>query len=354
MDIFRGLTLAAMILVNTPGSWSHVYAPFLHAKWHGLTPTDVIFPFFLFIVGAAMFHSLRRIPHGQIPWAKIAKRTLLLFAIGFLLNIFPFNDPPANWRVMGVLQRIALCYGLGALLILSLSRRALWLVSLVILLGYWLIMLSAQDPWTLEGNLVRQVDIGLFGASHLYQGFGVPFDPEGLLSCLPATVSLLMGYLTSDKLARCYTSEAKLRTLVSWALLALIAGLFWHPLQPINKSLWTGSYVLVTSALAWLVLAGILYLHDVRKWHNGFTWAQIYGSNPLFIYVLSWLFAATLAELIYLPVNGQWQSAYQLGFMALSSVLPVKLASLAFALVIVWLFYLLSRHLHRRNIFIKL
>ncbi|GGO69722.1 acyltransferase family protein [Bowmanella pacifica] len=354
LDIFRGLTLAAMILVNTPGSWSHVYAPLLHASWHGLTPTDLIFPFFLFIVGAAMFHSMGRIPKGQIPWAKVIKRTLLMFLIGFALNIYPFTGDPENWRIMGVLQRIALCYFVGALLILSLNTRGVWLASAGILVGYWLLMQMSADPWSLEHNLVRQVDVTLLGAAHLYQGFGVAFDPEGLLSCLPATVTLLAGYLTSSMLSGCTDHQTKIKNLLTWAAIALLAGLLWHPLQPINKALWTGSYVLVTSAFAWLTLALIIYCHDIRQWQKGFHWAQVYGSNPLFIYVLSWLYAATLGQVIRFDVDGKSISAYQWTFEFLSDFMSQKNASLLFALIAVGLHYLLSAWLYKRKIFIKL
>ncbi|GAA0345984.1 heparan-alpha-glucosaminide N-acetyltransferase domain-containing protein [Bowmanella denitrificans] len=354
LDIFRGLTLAAMILVNTPGSWSHVYAPLLHASWHGLTPTDLIFPFFLFIVGAAMFHSMGRIPKGQIPWIKIVKRTLLMFLIGFALNIYPFTGDPENWRIMGVLQRIALCYFVGALLILTLSGRGVWLASAAILLGYWLLMQVSPLPWSLEHNLVRQVDMAVLGADHLYQGFGMPFDPEGLLSCLPAVVTLLAGYLTSRMLVACATHQLKIKTLLTWAAIALLAGLLWHPLQPINKALWTGSYVLVCSAFAWLILALIIYCHDIKQWQKGFHWAQVYGSNPLFIYVLSWLYAATLGQVIRFDVDGKTISAYQWLFQLLSDMMSQKNASLLFALIAVGLHYLLSAWLYKRKIFIKI
>lgn len=355
LDIFRGLTLAAMILVNTPGTWSAVYWPLLHAKWHGLTPTDLVFPFFLFIVGAAMFHSMSRLPKGQIPWLKIIKRTALLFLIGLMLNIYPFNESPENWRIMGVLQRIALCYFLASMLILTISsKKGLWIASAIILIGYYLVMLISPSPWALESNLVRQIDLTLLGASHLYNGFGVAFDPEGLLSTLPATVTVISGYLTSAMLSNCQNSSDKLRRLTAFAALALIAGIIWHQWMPINKPIWTSSYVLVTTGFAWLLLALIVFCYDMRNWQKPLHWAQIYGSNPLFIYVLSSLFATTMGQVLLFEVDGETTSAHRLGYEFLNQFLSPHNASLVFALLVVGIFYLLSLWLFKCKIFIKL
>ncbi|MCC2617313.1 heparan-alpha-glucosaminide N-acetyltransferase domain-containing protein [Aestuariibacter halophilus] len=349
LDIFRGLTLAAMILVNTPGSWAHIYAPLKHASWHGLTPTDLIFPFFLFIVGAAMFHSMARYIGQPIPWRRIIKRTVLLFAIGVALNIYPFTGDPEHWRIMGVLQRIALAYCAGAILILTLPRQALWYVSGAMLLGYWGLLLLVDQPFSLEHNLVRQVDLTLLGASHLYQGFGVAFDPEGLLSTIPATVTLLMGYLTSALLSEQNTASDKCRRLLLAAIAALAVGYLWDAVFPINKALWSSSYVLVTTGYGWLVLSAIIYLLEIRQQQTGFAWMEIYGTNPLFVYVLAWLYAATL---YLIPVGDT--TAYTALYDTLNNLLSAKNASLAFALLAVLLFYVVSHVLYKRRIFIKL
>ncbi|MGL1956947.1 MAG: heparan-alpha-glucosaminide N-acetyltransferase domain-containing protein [Colwellia sp.] len=353
LDIFRGLTLAAMLLVNNPGTWSFVYPPLQHAKWHGLTPTDLIFPFFMFIVGAAVFHSMKKIPTGSVPWGKIIKRTVLLFLIGFLLNIFPFTEPMESWRVMGVLQRIALCYGVAAVLICALTKKQLMITSIVILLGYWLILLSVDNAFTLADNLVRQFDIALFGASHLYQGFGVAFDPEGLLSCLPGVVTVLAGYFTSGMLAEKTTEQARIKGLLVWAVAALAVTALWQQWFPINKALWSSTYVLVTSACAWLILALIIYIHDVKKIQRGFKWAQIYGTNPLFVYVLAWIFASTLSLVSWTNETGSISIKLYI-YSSLSGFMSPVNASLAFALLFVILFYGVSVWLFKRNIFIKL
>ena len=354
LDIFRGLTLAAMLLVNNPGSWAFVYSPLQHAQWHGLTPTDLIFPFFIFIVGAALFHSMRKVSTGQVPWVKIIKRTVLLFVIGFLLNIFPFTTPIENWRVMGVLQRIALCYGVGAVLICVLSRKQLLIATAAILIGYWLLLMSVDNPFTLEGNLVRQVDIPLFGLSHLYQGFGIAFDPEGLLSCLPAIATLFIGYFTSAMLAKQVSDKARIKTLLLWALVTLAVTQLWQQWFPINKALWTSTYVLVTSACAWLILALIIFIYDIKKLQRGFEWAKVYGSNPLFIYVLAWLFSSTLALISWRNDTAELTNIHQFFYTNLSSIMSPINASLVFAILFVCVFYLVSAWLFTRNIFIKL
>lgn len=354
LDIFRGLTLAAMLLVNNPGSWSAVYPPLLHAEWHGLTPTDLIFPFFMFIVGAALFHSMKNVPAGTIPWAKIAKRTVLLFAIGVALNEFPFTDPLSEWRVLGVLQRIALCYGIAAVLICVLNRSHLLLVSAVILIGYWLILLLVENPYSLEGNLVQQWDLALLGASHLYQGYGVPFEPEGILSTLPGVVSILAGYFTSEMLAEKPTPQAKIKVLLMWGAGAFIVALLWQIVFPINKPLWSSTYVLITTAFAWFFLAIIVYLCDLKKVSKGMNWMVVYGSNPLFIYALSRIFSKTLSLITWVNESGQTVSLQRVIYDAFNQFLSPINASLLYALLIVAIFYVISAWLYKRKIFIKL
>ncbi|WP_340677622.1 heparan-alpha-glucosaminide N-acetyltransferase domain-containing protein [Paraglaciecola sp.] len=361
LDIFRGLTLAAMLLVNNPGSWSHVYAPFLHAKWHGLTPTDLIFPFFLFIVGSAMYYSMAAFAVSSsapqtrnIPWLKIIKRTALLFLIGFLLNIFPFTGAISEWRIMGVLQRIALCYGVAAVLVCVCNLRQLALCCIGLLLGYWALLNIVAVPYGLSSNLVRIVDLQLLGEAHLYQGFGLAFDPEGLLSCVPAVVSVLAGYLTSAFLGQTKTAKSQYRSLLLYGIIALVLAGLWHVLMPINKALWTSSYVLVTSGFAWLVLAVIIYLYEIKQYHRWFKWAQVYGSNPLFIYVIAWVFAICLTLVSWTTEAGNTQNLQGLMYQSLSTFMPEKLASLCFALLFVGLFYGVSNFLYKRKIFIKL
>lgn len=354
LDIFRGLTLAAMLLVNNPGSWSAVYPPLLHAEWHGLTPTDLIYPFFMFIVGAALFHSMKNVPAGVIPWGKIAKRTALLFIIGVALNVFPFTAPLSEWRVMGVLQRIALCYGIAAVLICLLNKTQLMALSVLILIGYWLVLLFVENPFSLEGNLVRQWDVILFGANHLYQGYGIPFEPEGLLSCLPAIVSVLAGYFTSEMLERKPTPQAKVKSLMIWGVGVFTVAAIWQIWFPINKPLWTSTYVLITSGLAWFSLVAVIYVNDIKGTSRGFHWLLVYGSNPLFIYVLSILFSRVLSLISWTNESGDTVTFKTAVYTFFTTFLSPVNASLLYALMIVGLFYLISAWLYKQKIFIKL
>lgn len=354
LDIFRGLTLAAMLLVNNPGSWSFVYSPLLHAKWHGLTPTDLIFPFFMFIVGASLFHSMKKVVPGHVPWFKIIKRTCLLFIIGFLLNIFPFVADADGWRIMGVLQRIAICYGVCAILVCILNKKQLIAINISILICYWLVLLLGNNPFTVEGNLVGQLDNFIFGSNHLYQGFGLAFDPEGVLSCLPAITTTFAGYFTSIMLSEQPNDKARINKLLLWSAVALIITALWQQWFPINKALWTSTYVLVTSACAWLFLAIIIYIHDVKKFESGFEWAKIYGSNPLFIYILASLTTSTLLFISWRNNVGELMNMHHFIYMNLTSIMSPINASLVFALLFVIVFYWLSACLYKQRIFIKL
>jgi predicted acyltransferase len=360
LDTFRGVTIAGMILVNMPGSWSHVYAPLRHAKWHGCTPTDLVFPFFLFIVGAAMAYSFRKYDHRLSPAAikKIARRAVLIFVIGLFLNAFPFHKPFSEFRILGVLQRIAIAYGIGALLYLSLSRTRLIIVSALILIGYWLLLLGfgRPEPFALETNLVRAVDLKILGENHVWGGFGVPFDPEGLLSTLPAVVTVILGALTG----RMIQAAAQLRSAVPRILLAgvsaIVLGQLWGLALPINKALWTSSYVLYTAGLAMLFVAVLLWIIDVRGYRR---WAYpfvVFGMNPLFLYALSAVWVRTCIYLIkFETADGTAMNAYKWLYQSIFVPIAGPLnGSLLFAISHVFLFWLILLALYRKRIFIKI
>ena len=349
LDALRGLAIALMILVNTPGSWQHVYSPLLHAPWDGFTFADLVFPAFLFVVGAAMFYALRRSQPDAATFSRIAKRSALLVLIGIALNAFPFQHSLADWRLPGVLQRIGLCYGIAATLVLVINRRYLPVLAVALLLVYWLLLqLGSAQPYSLQHNLARQLDLALLGANHLYQGFGIAFDPEGVLSTLPAVVSVLLGYYAAQQLSGRSAAAGAVWLLNAGTILLLLAWLssqFW----PVNKALWSGSYVLLSTGLLLWLLAFMLWLADIKGRRALLQPLVTYGSNPLFIYVLSWLWAVTLGLL---PVGDSNLS--QTLFMLLGQLLPLKLASLVFALAHVVMFWWLSRVLYRRNIIIRL
>jgi len=352
LDALRGLTIALMILVNTPGSWSYVYPPLLHARWHGLTPTDLVFPFFMFIVGSAMFFAFKK-QKFQLDATlafKVIKRGFLIFLIGFLLNIYPFTGDPDTWRIMAVLQRIGLAYIFAAFIVLTLSRMGVLLVSAAILIGYHLMMISVGDgAYALETNLVRQVDLIVLGANHVYGGFGVPFDPEGLLSTIPSIVSVLFGFEVTRFISQIADKKESMVKLIQLGILGLVAGLLLDFIIPINKALWTSSYVIYTAGYACLTLAFFVFLIDIKKVEKPVTPLLVYGTNPLFIYVLSWVWVASYG---FFTVGDQGLHSFM--FTSLASVMPEKFASFVFAFAHVAFFWWCSKWLYERKIFIKI
>jgi predicted acyltransferase len=355
IDILRGLALALMLLVNNPGSWSAVYAPFLHADWHGLTPTDLVFPFFLFVVGASMACSLKRqIQLGGLPWLAVLKRSFLLFAIGFVLQLVPFDQAPDSWRIMGVLQRIGLCFMLVAILIAIVKERWLLLSAALVLIVYWLVLLSVGEaPYTVENNLVRYVDIAILGAGHMWQGKGMPFDPEGLLSTVGASVTVLSGYLVCANILQHKSVQSQMLQLAIVGGVLLGIGLLWSLWHPINKGLWTGSFVLVSSAAACFCLGLIILFWQVLNVKIGLNALKIYGSNPILIYVLAWLFAVFLGR-VTVTIGENVVSLQQFVYAHFQLIMPDKLASLVYAISFTVLFYFLAKLLYNKRIFVKL
>jgi predicted acyltransferase len=303
LDVFRGMTICLMIIVNTSPDESQTFAPLLHAKWHGFTPTDLVFPSFLFAVGNAMSFVMPKwetIPTSAV-LTKIFKRTLLIFILGYLMYWFPFVRldkatghyaflPFEKTRIFGVLQRIALAYCFASLMIYFLKVRTTLIITGLILLLYWPVMWffgDAADPLSLHGNAVLKLDLLLIGPDHLYHGEGVPFDPEGFLSTFPAIGNVVGGFWVGQFLQRkggTYESLTKLM-LVGFALLVLAH--FWNYSFPINKKLWTSSFVLHTVGIDCLIIAVIVYVADIRHNTSWTPFFQVFGKNPLFIYLLS-------------------------------------------------------------------
>ncbi len=355
LDALRGLAIALMILVNTPGSWQQVYTPLLHAPWDGFTFADIVFPTFLFVVGAAMFYSLKTTVLSKDSVWRVSSRALKLIGIGVLLNYVPFTVELAELRLPGVLQRIGLAYWCAALLVLCVKRSHLLFVAIALVLLYWLALVvgGGEQPYSLEHNLVRQWDLAIFGAAHLYQGFGVAFDPEGLLSTVPCVVAVLIGFGTASCLQGKQQKDALRLLLLSGVALVVLA-MLWQMLWPVNKALWSGSYLALSSGLILLLLAMLVWCIDIKGWTSLAEPLKVYGTNPLFIYILSWLWAVLIGQLIFIPTEAGPVSLYQWGFEQLAIVFPAKLASFVFALLHVVGFWYLSLLLYKRNIVIKL
>jgi len=353
LDAMRGLTVALMILVNTPGSWSHIYAPLLHADWHGCTPTDIIFPFFMFMIGSAMFFSFNKSDHlgNSKQVLRIIKRGVIIFAIGLVLNYYPFISNIENLRILGVLQRIGIAYILASVCVLVLNRNGILTLSLIVLVLYWLLLLSvgAEKAYTLEYNVVRLVDITVLGESHLWQGKGFAFDPEGLLSTIPSIVSVLLGFETTRLLANTQNKWTSIKRLVLIGATGIIIAQLGDIIMPINKSLWTSTYVIYTSAIACITLAFFVWLCDIVKPLAIVESLIVYGSNPLFIYVLSGVWVMSYALVSIGPLTlGDWL------YQHLALMFTAKLASLIYALLHVVGFWLIAKVLHKRRIFIKI
>jgi len=308
LDVFRGMTICFMIIVNTPGNWDTTYSPLHHAQWHGFTPTDLVFPSFLFAVGNALSFVM-------LSWAsksnafvvsKILKRTFLIFLLGYLMYWFPFfkldenlniiSFPINETRIMGVLQRIALCYGAAALMLHFLKIRTTTIITIVLLVGYWLVLLFFGEDgreFTMTGNVGYKIDLWLLGENHLYHGEGVPFDPEGLLGTLPAIGNVIAGFIVGKFIQEKGKTYEVLAKLMIAGFVLVVLAYFWDLSFPINKKLWTSSFVLHTTGLDCMILAFIMYVIDFlhqTKWTGFF---ESVGKNPLFVYLFSELLAIT-------------------------------------------------------------
>ena len=309
LDVFRGMTICFMIIVNTPGNGATTFSPLLHAKWHGFTPTDLVFPSFLFAVGNAMSFVMFRwekLSQNKVLW-KILKRTVIIFLLGYLMYWFPFVkrdvtgnfifSPFAETRVFGVLQRIALCYGIASLIIYYCKPKTAVIISVLFLLGYWILLYAlgdANDPLNMQSNAGSILDRWLLGEKHLYHGEGVAFDPEGLLSTLPGVANVVAGYMVGKYIQqKGNTYEGLTVLLLGGAVLVFIA-YCWGLSFPINKKLWTSSFVLHTVGLDCIIIAAIIYIINFKNKTRWTYFFEVFGRNPLFIYLLSELAAILL------------------------------------------------------------
>jgi predicted acyltransferase len=362
IDVLRGLTVALMIMVNMPGTPETTYAPFLHAVWHGLTLTDLVFPTFMFVVGTALAFTLEKY-EGMGEAAvlkKIFTRTALIFLCGFLMYWFPFFNfengvslmPFSGTRIFGVLQRIALGYCAASLILHYSGEKGALVFAVLALLGYWALMAAFGD-YTLAGNAQRKLDLVVLGEAHMYHGEGIAFDPEGILSTLPSIVNVLAGYFAGRLVRRLGASyETIARLMLTGAVLAALA-LAWSSVFPLNKKLWTSSYTLITIAIDLGVLSMLLYAIDLRgnRSNRGWTYFfEVFGRNTLFIYLFSELLATlfftnqigglSVFDWVYQHLFRPWAGAYN--------------GTLLWALTYMLGCWLVAYALDRKKIYIKL
>lgn len=353
VDILRGFTIVAMILVNNPGTWSNIYPPLLHAQWHGYTPTDLIFPFFLFIVGISISFSYRNKPKSKKTYQKISIRSLKLIGLGLFLNwflpYFPFFKDFETLRIPGVLQRIGIVFFVAAVLNLNFSWKPLLFIAISILIGYWLwlgyVPLNGEIPTfdRAPNNWANYLDVKFFG-KHTWK---TDFDPEGLISTLPAIVTSIIGILIGKILN--YYKENTTIILSLLGMLMILLGLLWNNWFPINKAIWSSSFVLATAGWGTLILAIIYFITDVKKIKIGTIFKHI-GMNAILIFFLS----SFIAKSFYLIKVNETQSIHSWLYAIYMNTISIdKLSSLLYALTVVIFYLVLSYILYRKKIFLK-
>ena len=388
LDVFRGLTMAGMVIVNNPGDWGNVYWPLLHAAWHGWTPTDLIFPFFLFIVGVSITLSKK-----TASWSSIFRRAAIIFALGlFLAGYSRFNIE--RWRIPGVLQRIAVCYLVAAVIYritskrrvdplgvppareaLRRTRRSLgggggsWRfgvdtaqaaliagAALLLALGYWAVMAFVPPPGGVAGDLTPEGNLGAWIDRALMSGhlWKPKWDPEGLLSTIPAITTTLFGVLAGMCLSSEKTPQRKAALLAIGGVALVLVGQSWHFAFPINKNLWTSSYAIFTAGLASLLLAALYWMIDIKGWRGWTKPLVILGSNAITLFVASGLLVKTLSLIRVAGDDGRDISvsryAYLQWFVPLASP---KNASLLYALANLVILFALLAWMYRRRLFLR-
>lgn len=395
LDVLRGMTVAGMILVNNPGSWGHIFPPLKHAAWAGCTPTDLVFPFFLFVVGAAMAFSFSKYNESLTGDSvkKLLKRGLLIFMVGLGLNAFPFYPyaPDAAlgfWgnisahfeglRIFGVLQRIAICYVIGGLIALWLQkpRKIIGAMGGLMLL-HWGILWCIGDAsaelangasgiFSLKGQGAGAFDLALVGESHVYKGFGQPFDPEGLLGALSGACTVLLGFLIGNMIRQSENKIEAVAKLYTIGLCCLGGGILLGIVMPIIKALWTGSYVLYAGGWSIIMLAFFIFFIDIKGKEKVFTPFKAMGMNPLFAFVMAALFAKVLGRVItwsstlLLPDGTIEEKKWSVLSWFYNQVCVAlvgennNLSSLLFALVYVAVFTGMAMWLYKKKIVIKL
>ncbi len=367
LDVFRGATVCLMILVNNPGSWAHIYAPLEHAPWHGLTPTDLVFPFVLFAVGNAMAFIMPKLEQAgpTIFWRKVLKRSALIFLIGLFLNWWPFVKATdysfkvfENVRILGVLQRIALAYFFAAIIVFYLKGARAFYAAMLLLLGYWALCLlgNPADPYSLNGWFGTNIDKAILGVTHMYKGEGMPFDPEGIMSTIPAIAQVILGFLAGNYMKEKGAANDSLPTMLNGLFVAaiamLITGFCWDMVMPINKKIWTSSYVVYTTGLAILTIATMIYFIEIKGVKIRLSrFFDVFGKNALFVFALSAFLPKGLALIKLGDGITPWNWLYKKVYIHIPGA-PEN-GSLFYALTVISFMWLVCWWLDKRRIYIK-
>jgi predicted acyltransferase len=364
LDVFRGMTIVFMIIVNNPG-YGGAYPPLDHAAWFGFTPTDLVFPSFLFAVGNAMSFSMKKF-EGMSSGAyvlRVFKRGAIIFLLGYLMYWFPFVQHTASgWsllpikdtRIMGVLQRIGLCYFFASLLIHFLSKRAVIVTSVILLLGYWALLLIFGDhnnPYGMLTNAGTYLDKFVLGDSHLYHGEIVAFDPEGILSTLPAIVNVIVGYYAGKFIQDKGKNYETISKLLLFGVLFIFIALCWNMTFPIAKKLWTSPFVLITTGIDLVLISALVYIVEIRQWRAA-NWTGFFttvGKNPLPIYILSEL----LGEINDMLATKNFNFFNWTNTAVFQVIAPGAFGSLLFAIFYMMICWAVGKILEWKHIYIR-
>jgi len=365
LDVFRGITICFMIIVNAPGSGADVWAPLDHAPWIGFTPTDLVFPSFLFAVGNALSFSKKKFETDAAFIGKILKRTFIIFLLGYLMYWFPFFhreaggwafNPLSHTRIMGVLQRIALCYFFGALIVHYCSQKVSIIISIALLIGYWVFLLvfgETGKEYTMLGNAGTRMDIAILGNDHLYHDKGGPiaFDPEGFLSTLTGIVNVIGGFLAGAFIQRKGKNYESVARLFMCGVLLIAVALFWAQFFPIAKKLWTSTFTLLTVGIDLLLLGFMVFAIEIEKVKKGTSFFLTFGRNPLAIYLLSELLLTVFQTVWVKPQLSFYDWINQVFYQRL---FPGAFGTLVFAICYMMLCWLVAYVLDKRKIYIKI
>jgi predicted acyltransferase len=377
LDILRGITIAGMILVNNPGSWGAMYAPLRHAPWHGLTPTDLVFPFFMFIMGVSMYLSLRKFDFAPTrqTFLKILKRTLVIFLIGlavvwFSRSLRTFNRLSGEeldffsrllravtnvegLRILGVMQRLALSYGVAAVVAVVVKHKFIPYITGVVLTGYFLLLALGNGFEFSENNILSVIDRAILGASHMYTDSGVKLDPEGLVSTIPAICHVLVGFCCGRALTFAKDNREKMLKLFIAGACLTFAGFLLSYGCPINKKIWSPTFVLATCGLAATLLALLIWIVDEKGYKRWGVFFESFGVNPLFLYTQSTVLAILLGNIVF-TYGGNTVSVVGFTYrILLQPFLGDLLGSLTFALLFVGVNWAIGNILYKKQIYIK-
>ncbi|MEG1685033.1 MAG: DUF5009 domain-containing protein [Bacteroides sp.] len=378
LDVLRGITIAGMIMVNNPGSWGYIYAPLEHASWNGLTPTDLVFPFFMFIMGVSTYISLRKYNFEFTTSAalKIVKRTVIIFAIGLAIAWFSLSFRTyysladaglAFWdrlaqattnfehlRILGVMPRLALCYGATALIAILVKHKYIPWIIFVTLLGYFFLLLFGHGFEQSEQNIISIVDRAVLGINHMYQDAGLAIDPEGLLSTLPSICHVLIGFLCGEALMSTKDNDKRIQSLFIVGTILTLSGFLLSYGCPINKKIWSPTFVMTTCGLASSFLAILIWIIDIKGYKAWSRFFESFGVNPLFMYVMGAVLSILLGNIRFDYMGEVIALKSYLYSVLLQPYLGDYFGSFAFAILFVCFNWIIGYVLYKKKIYIKI